>query len=337
MKQTNHKICELSIEGMHCESCELFLEEMVNRQKGVVGVATNAAKQQVIVTLTEDVKLVDFRSTLQKLIEPQGYSIRSEIAKEKPNLSKIVSAGLLALVVFVGYIYLQRLELFQGVATDALTYPAIFLIGVLASISTCMAVVGGVVLSLSARLGSQNKQKGIVLFHVARLLGFILLGAVTGYIGKALIISATVSVVLRILVALAMIGVGAELLGLKLFRVVLPKGISRALGTFSDKEGLSGAATLGVVTYFLPCGFTQSIQLYALSTASALTGALVMGVFALGTLPVLGVLSVGAVSSLKANNFSLFSYFMGALLVIFALYNVFTALATLGIHSFTLF
>lgn len=80
-------------------------------------------------------------------------------------------------------------------------------------------------------------------------------------------------------------------------------------------------ALLGAGTFFLPCGFTQSLQLYALTTGSFMKGALVLGAFALGTAPAL--LTLGwASSSLKGNAGKLFFQFSGALVVVLGLWNI---------------
>ncbi len=52
-------------------------------------------------------------------------------------------------------------------------------------------------------------------------------------------------------------------------------------GAYSDTR----AATLGAASFFLPCGFTQAIQIFALSTGSPLFGAALLGAFAIGTAP----------------------------------------------------
>ena len=54
-----------------------------------------------------------------------------------------------------------------------------------------------------------------------------------------------------------------------------------AITGYSDPR----AAVLGVATFFLPCGFTQAVQVYALSTGSPLTAGAIMAVFAIGTAP----------------------------------------------------
>jgi len=53
-----------------------------------------------------------------------------------------------------------------------------FIIGLVASVSSCLAVVGGLVLSLSAKASQDtiSDRKNIILFHAARILGFGILG-----------------------------------------------------------------------------------------------------------------------------------------------------------------
>ena len=53
---------------------------------------------------------------------------------------------------------------------------------------------------------------------------------------------------------------------------------------------------VGVLTFFLPCGFTQSMQLYTLTTGSFLKGGLTMLSFAIGTLRVLSLISSSSCS-----------------------------------------
>jgi hypothetical protein len=52
-------------------------------------------------------------------------------------------------------------------------------------------------------------------------------------------------------------------------------------GAYSDGR----AAVLGAASFFLPCGFTQAVQIYALSTGSPLFAGAIMAVFAIGTAP----------------------------------------------------
>ena len=77
----------------------------------------------------------------------------------------------------------------------------------------------------------------------------------------------------------------------------------------------------GALTFFLPCGFTQAMQLFAISTGSFSRGALIMGIFALGTAP--GLLSVGGLTSVVKGIFAKrFFKFAGVLVIFLAMFNI---------------
>ena len=78
---------------------------------------------------------------------------------------------------------------------------------------------------------------------------------------------------------------------------------------------------MGALTFFLPCGFTQAMQLYAISTGSITAGALTMGVFALGTTP--GLLGIGGLTSVIKGAYSkLFFKTVGLAVALLAFYNI---------------
>ncbi|MDR0627306.1 MAG: sulfite exporter TauE/SafE family protein, partial [Bifidobacteriaceae bacterium] len=80
--------------------------------------------------------------------------------------------------------------------------------------------------------------------------------------------------------------------------------------------------------FFLPCGFTQAVQVYALSTGSAAQAGLVMAVFALGTTP--GLLGAGALGALaKGQAARRIFRFIGVAVCAFALVNLVGAVQVL--------
>ena len=88
---------------------------------------------------------------------------------------------------------------------------------------------------------------------------------------------------------------------------------------------------VGVATFVLPCGFTQSMQLYALSTGSFFTGATIMLAFALGTLPVLAALSLGAAGFQDRRISGAFFKTAGLVVVFFGVFNIWSSLAATGV------
>jgi sulfite exporter TauE/SafE len=88
---------------------------------------------------------------------------------------------------------------------------------------------------------------------------------------------------------------------------------------------------LGVATFFLPCGFTQSMQAFALTTGSFTTGAMTMLVFALGTLPMLALLSFSSFSINTKPWRGIFFKSAGLIVISLAIINLLGALAVAGI------
>ena len=78
---------------------------------------------------------------------------------------------------------------------------------------------------------------------------------------------------------------------------------------------------MGGLTFFLPCGFTQAMQLYAVSTGSFWQGMLIMGLFALGTAP--GLLGIGGLTSVvKGRKARIFFMMAGLAVLFFGWYNI---------------
>jgi sulfite exporter TauE/SafE len=111
----------------------------------------------------------------------------------------------------------------------------------------------------------------------------------------------------------------------------MPKFLSKhALGVSRFNHTLT-PLLVGIATFFLPCGFTQSMQLYALTTGSFLSGGLTMLSFALGTLPVLALVSFSSFSIQKSSKSGVFFKTAGLVVIIFALFNLINSLVVVGI------
>ena len=121
------------------------------------------------------------------------------------------------------------------------------------------------------------------------------------------------------------------------FNVSLPTGISRMLGITQKHEqeyNHKNAMIMGALTFFLPCGFTQAIQLYAISTGDPIAGALTMGVFALGTTP--GLIGIGGLTSIiKGSIAQYFFKFVSIVVIALALFNISNGFNLAGLQTFT--
>jgi uncharacterized protein len=116
------------------------------------------------------------------------------------------------------------------------------------------------------------------------------------------------------------------------FVPTLPRALSDRIQRYASAETKGGALTLGASTFFLPCGFTQALQLYVLIKGSAVVGALTMFAFSIGTLPAL--LSLSAVSSFAKG--ALQKHFIrvaGVVVIVLGVWNIQYGLVLLGMSG----
>ena len=239
------------------------------------------------------------------------------------------------LFVFV-FILLQKIGIINLINTSRVSYGTAFVVGIVASLSTCMAVVGGLLLSMSATFAKDgSKLKPQLMFHAGRIVSFFVLGGVIGSLGSMFTISTLGTALLGITVAIVMFLLGLNLLDVfhetKNLIPSMPKSLSkRALGVSKFNHTFT-PAFVGIVTFFLPCGFTQSMQIFTLTTGSFLKGGLTMLFFALGTLPVLALISFSSFSIVGSPKAGIFFKSAGFIVIIFAVFNIINSLVVVGI------
>jgi sulfite exporter TauE/SafE len=273
---------------------------------------------------------------LTVVLKSRGYSLHLERQARKNNWAEFYIAVPVAFVFGALFLLLQKAGLVNLVGGGQVTYGTAFVIGIIASLSTCMAVVGGLVLSMSATFAKEgDKVRPQVLFHVGRLISFFVLGGVIGALGAVFQLSAVASFVLGLLIAIVMLILGINLLDVfpwaKKLQPSMPKFLSKhALGVSKLNHSLT-PFLVGIATFFLPCGFTQSMQLYTLTTGTFLKGGLTMLVFALGTLPILALVSFSSFSIQNSSKAGIFFKSAGLIVIMFALFNLINSLVVIGL------
>lgn len=325
------------VNGMHCKACEQLIEGEIGDMDDVTSVHADLAKQ--IVTISGNFGVLskeEVATVLTNPIEPHGYTLSTERIAPKRSWADFKLAIPAALAFIAFFILLQKAGVVNMFDTSGVSYGTAFLIGVIASVSTCMAVVGGLLLSMSATFAKGGSTRTPqVLFHTGRLIAFFVLGGVIGAIGTAFTLSTVATFVLGILIGVVMLLLGINLLdvfhGAKRFSLSLPKVISRHALDVTKFNHTFTPFLVGIATFFLPCGFTQSMQLYTLSSGSFMNGALTMFTFALGTLPVLALLSVTSVSIGKSRYAGAFFKTAGLIVIAFALMNIINSFVIMGI------
>lgn len=323
---------------MHCNACILLTESEAQELPYITHAKSNLKHHTIEVQGDFSDKTPEaIALSLTEVLQPHGYVVSVEKqAHAKKKWSEFKIAIPIALAFAAGFVFLQKLGIVNLVSGGTVTYGTAFTVGIIASLSTCMAVVGGLALSMSATFAKEgDKVKPQLMFHAGRLLSFFVLGGVIGVVGSAFALNTSATFVLSLVIAIVMLILGINLLDVfhwsKRLQPSMPKFLARhAYGATKLNHTLT-PFLVGVATFFLPCGFTQSMQIYTLSTGSFLTGALTMGSFALGTLPVLSLVSFSSFSIQNSSYAGTFFKTAGLIVIMFAFYNLLNALVVTGI------
>jgi len=333
------------VEGTTCASCEVLIEREVKKIPGVLATDVSHPKRRLVITVEDRACVTP--AQIEKLVKQHGYRFFEDAqhAQERERVSwQRVGA---ALIVVVGlYLLLKQIGFLSfSPSTEGISgFGSVFLIGVIAAFSSCAAVVAGLVVAVSAKASEEGtaltvteKMRPHFLFHAGRVIGFGAFGALIGLLGQAFALSATANGVLVIALALFMIALGVNLMHIlptNMVSVRPPKWLAHRVHDLTHSDRKDVPFVLGALTFFLPCGFTQAMQIFALSTGDPKTAALVMMVFALGTMPMLLALGYGA-SSAKGATLKKFTQVAGAFVIVLGISNVTNGATLLGLNVFS--
>ncbi len=321
------------VSGTHCASCKILIEDILSEQAGVTRAEVMLAEKLVKVDMDSDVDSERLAQMLSVKLEPHGYRMSADTVESTQEDATVIWKAIPIGLGFLALFFLLQESGILNIGLGNQTTPVTsFIIGLIASVSSCLAIVGGLVLSLSAKVSQDNKSdtKNFLWFHAGRLGSFALLGGALGALGGALGVSLTFTALLGLVAALVMIMLGLNLVGVfTQSKVTLPAGV---FNFFKQIEHTTFTPLiLGFATFFLPCGFTQAMQIAALGSGSFMSGFMIMLMFALGTLPVLLVLSFGSASFARSTYAPLFFKSAGVVVIGLGLFALLSGLAALGV------
>ncbi len=284
---------------MHCASCEVLIERAFLKSNGVENVKAHQAGWVEVWSGQEpDLEAVNGR------LAPHGYRVRPGTAAVSFSAKRF---GSIVLVVLAVYLLFKRLNLVPNLGTgEDLSLGVVFVMGLVAAVSSCIAVTGGLLVAVASAHAQAHpehtgwqKFRPHIFFNLGRVASYAALGAAVGGLGSVLAFSPAGSGIVTLVASLAMIVLGLRLLNvlpwLSRLTVRPPKLIAHRLHDSAGATRAWAPFLLGAGTFFLPCGFTQALQLYVLTRGDAGAGGLTMLVFSLGTLPALA--GLGAITS----------------------------------------
>lgn len=347
---------------MHCGSCEILIEKWLLKQPGIQFVDASVSSGTIHIQYEKELPRL---KKLNQKFKEDGYTFSDvPIKAEKEPLiyvdekrgwvlnevrTKPMKKTLFrfVLVFFIMYM-IEKSGIAQYVSVSETSSLGVFLVfGIVAGLSSCAALVGGVLLSLTKEWNQQfaykasNKEKLVPhkYFHGGRLLAYLVFGGVLGAFGSVLSFdNVTVYAAVIMLVSIVMTIIGLQMMGVRWaerIQIRMPKRLSSKV---TSQKGTKKRIPFGIGagTVLLPCGFTLIAQGVALTTGSVLRGALVLFAFALGTMiPLLFISFFGVNGTKSPKRARTFSAYAGIVLVIFGFYNINSQFNLLGWTSLT--
>ena len=314
----NRTSLRYSIGGMSCARCEQAVEQGLLKLDGVEYVTASFSKGTADVVFDADRVS---RQTIEETVARLGYAAEGGKQKSTPKAQR--TAGLL-LVIAALFVVLQTTGAMNNLvpeqlAQDGMGLGMLFVIGLITSVH-CVAMCGGINLSQCVTAGSAPVGKGgtlkpSLLYNAGRVIAYTIIGFAVGALGGVITFSPAAQGALKLLAGLFMVVMGVNMLGifpwLRRLNPRLPRFIARRIDT--QKRRSSSPLIVGLLNGLMPCGPLQAMQIYALSTGSAFSGALSMLLFSLGTVPLM--FGLGALSSLLSRKFTRRMAAVGAVMV----------------------
>lgn len=341
------KKTRIQVKGMHCPSCDILISDKVRELPNVKEVKADHRRQEAEIYYSGHFGANQL-DELNKKISHFGYRAFQPSSNDEQSITehealtkRLLDAGVIALVLFILFYIIQDLNLLPNFqAGSSLSFLTVFVLGIVASTSTCMATSGALFLATVGKLNVRSKTLDIktsnfqlqtsnlvpaLSFNLGRIISYGFFGFLAGLLGQSIVTNFQLSSLLTLVISFLMIVIGldmAKIISLQsLFTQSFTSGLFQKLEHRLIKNPKKTAFLLGAITYLLPCGFTQTVQLYAIGLADPVKSAIIMMIFAVGTMPAL--LAIGFASSFtKSRYFPAVQKVMGTLVLLIGFYYV---------------
>ncbi|MBT8280706.1 MAG: sulfite exporter TauE/SafE family protein [Muriicola sp.] len=167
-----------------------------------------------------------------------------------------------------------------------------FILGLLGSLH-CVGMCGPIAFMLPLSRDKKTTMfSQLFLYHLGRIITYGIMGLAFGFFGKGLYVfgaQQNLSIIIGGIMILAIVIPEKYMRKFKISRPIY-QGVSKvksALGEALKKRTPDTFLTIGFLNGFLPCGLVYMALFASIAMASPFTGALYMGLFGLGTIPLM--------------------------------------------------
>lgn len=315
----------VKIDGIHCVNCENTIKYALMSSRDIKRVSFDG----FIAVITCENKVRE--ETLINVINDLGYFTKKEyisddINKLKDNISIKEFVIILVTILIINLVIYKifNYNIFNMIPTidSNVTYGMLFMTGLLTSIH-CISMCGSI--NLIASINNENKFtiKRPVLYNLGRIISYIIIGAIVGFIGKVISLNNIINGLIIIIASIIML-----LMSLTMLNVIKIR-----FNFIKYKFNNRNPFIIGLFNGLMPCGPLQAMEVYALSTGSVLKGMLSMFLFGLGTVPLM--LFTGSIfSSMKGKTKILINKIASVLILLLSIVMLNRGLLSLDIDIF---
>lgn len=301
---------------MHCKACEMLIENKLSDMPWVKLKNISMKDNCIEVEIKTDKNLDEIKNAIEEL----WYHTEEKKVKKNTSFDYII-IFLIFVVFWVLYLLLKDIKFFEDILkSNNLSFFVIILIWIVASLSSCLAVTGWIVLGFSKYIDTSKNTyshlKTQLSFHAWRILWFAILWWILWSIWWFLGSFGLLNKFLLLLAWIFMLYMWLNMLGFVKMKLSMPKFLWNKVLSIKNP---AFAPIIWALTFFLPCWFTQSMQVYAASSGSFLTWAMIMWTFALWTMPVLFLVWFWS-SYFKDKNFNYINKVIWVLVVYFGIF-----------------
>ena len=320
----------VKIDGIHCEHCidTITNELLKNKKIEKVIIKNNIA----YISYNGELSNKEIIKAIKKIDYFTKEEYISDSLKKLDNRIELKEFIIITIIILFIWFLINKIlgfNIFNVIPNinSNITYGMLFVTGVLTSIH-CVSMCGAI--NLMAIIDNKNRNyKRPVLYNLGRVISYTIIGGIVGGIGSVLSVNDTIKGIIIIIAGGIMLLMSFNMLGVLDFRLPIIRKLK-----ISNKSNT--ALIIGLLNGFMPCGPLQAMQVYALSTGSALKGALSMLLFSLGTVPLM--LFVGIFYNLiKGKGKIIVNKIASVLILILSLVMLNRGLLALGIDTTKVF
>ena len=286
---------KLEVSWMHCKSCEMLLENRLNEIDWVKVKNISSKTWEINIEIKNEKDLKQVKEAIEEL----WYHTWWKKHTKKNNFTDYIIMFLIFVIVWILILLFKDISLFENILkVENYSFLIIILIWIVASMSSCLAITWWIILGFSKYVDTSKWISSHIkiqwMFHLWRILWFFVLGWILWSIWNYIWWFWSLNKVLLLIAWILMFYMWLNMLSIvpsitKLW-LSMPKSIWNKI--LNVKNPIF-TPIVWALTFFLPCWFTQSMQVLAASSWSFLSWALTMTAFAVWTFPILFLVWVG--------------------------------------------